>query len=479
MKINSFRLVAVAAAVAAAGGALAINISATSTAPLYASELVYSASAPIASQVASSVLGFGVSGSQQRFIRLDLTNATFSDAVTNTNAPQTPAAASLANSQWVSGGASGTSNAIFQITANAAGQSPTDVVSLQIPKMIVTSNASPVTVTYQLFETAGAAVANTGSLFSATGPLARFGSGLSTTAVSGTARTTVSSGYTKWASTAVSGPANTAALGTLAINVATGSSATVKRDGTAAGLADFLSGGSLSVTGDFTAAVASGVYLGSSATAGLCNPLTPAAIFALDATKTTATLTVPGFSTSAPWGTTAATLCYTVSGASIIPVATYSNTATLSFLTLASGVSGTQPGAATIGAVTRDGSTLQAPFIQTTTGYVSRIILTNTGSTDAAYTGEVKAGPTLDGGSAVNSVTKNAALSGTIKAGSQVVIEGTAMPTFLGTARGFVVFTVAGTNDVVNGIYQITNIATGAISNTNLVRPVSAYGTQP
>jgi alpha-D-ribose 1-methylphosphonate 5-phosphate C-P lyase len=85
----------------------------------------------------------------------------------------------------------------------------------------------------------------------------------------------------------------------------------------------------------------------------------------------------------------------------------------------------------------------------------------------------------LDGGSAVNSVTKNAALSGTIKAGSQVVIEGTAMPTFLGTARGFVVFTVAGTNDVVNGIYQITNIATGAISNTNLVRPVSAYGTQP
>jgi len=283
----------------------------------------------------------------------------------------------------------------------------------------------------------------------------------------------------KWATAAGSGPANTAALGTVKFGI---SASTPKvADGTTdVALTDFLgaSGHTLSVAGDFSAAASSGVYLGSAASGGLCAPLDPAAIFTLDSTKTTASLTIPGFASSAPWGATAK-LCYTVNGTTPIVASTYTATPTLSFKTVASGVSGTQVAAATVGSVTRDGTTLQAPIVQTTTGYVSRIILTNTSSAAAAYTMTVTAGPTLNGGSAVNSVTKNATAIGSIAANSQVVIEDTAMPTFAGTARGYAVFSIAGTNDTINGVYQIVNIATGAISNMPMVRPVSAYGAQP
>ncbi len=478
MKINSFRVVAVAAAVVATSGALAINISSTTVSPIYASEMLYTSAAPIASQVASAVLGFGIGSSQQRYIRVDVANASFADVVSNTNSPLTDTGASMTSSSWVSGGASGTSSAIFQVTASAAGQSPVDVLRFELPRLVVTSNSSPVTATYSLFETAGNAVANAGALATATGTIARFAQGLAGTIATGTARATVSSSYMNWAATAGSGPANTAALGTITFGVS--ASAPNIASGSTVALTDFLgaTGHTLSVAGDFSAAVSSGVYLGSAASGGLCTALTPPAIFTLDSAKTTASLTIPGFATSAPWGAVAK-LCYTANGTTPIAVSTYTATPTLSFKTVASGVSGTQVAAATIGSVTRDGTTLQAPLVQTTTGYVSRIVLTNTGTTAAAYTMEVKAGPTLNGGSAVNSVTKNGSTSGSIPAGGQAIIEGTSMPEFATTARGYAVFSISGTNDAVNGVYQITNIATGSISNMPLVRPASAYGTQP
>jgi len=476
MKIHSVRIIAVAAAVVATGAALAINISSTAVSPIYASELIYSANAPIASQVGSSVLGFGVSSGQQRFVRLDVSNATFADAVSNVNTPAAPAA-SFANSQWVSGGAVGTSSAIFQVTANSAGQSPTDVVQLVVPRIAVTSNGSPVTATYQLFETAAAAVANAGPLFTATGTLARFATGLAVTMTPASARTTVSTGYTKWASAAASGPSNTAALGTIKIN----NTAAVARDGsTSIALTDFLNatGSTLSVAGDFTAAGASGVYLGSAQTGAICSPLSPVANFTLDTAKTTATLAIPGFSSSAPWSGIPATLCYQVNGTAVIPASSYTATASVGFLSIASGVSGTQVAGASVGSVTRDGTTLQAPFVQVPSGWLVRFVLTNTGSTAAAYTGAVTAGPSNVTGGTANAVATNGTLTGTIPAGGQAIIEGSSLPTFTTSARGFAVFTVSGTNDTINGVYQIVNSTTGSISNMTMVRPVSAYGTQ-
>jgi len=142
-------------------------------------------------------------------------------------------------------------------------------------------------------------------------------------------------------------------------------------------------------------------------------------------------------------------------------------------------VSGTQVAGAAIGSVTRDGTTLQAPFVQVPAGYLVRFVLTNTGSTAAAYTGSVTAGPSNVTGGTANAVATNGTLTGTVPAGGQVVIEGASLPSFTTSARGFAVFTIAGTNDTINGVYQITNPTTGAVSNLNMVRPVSVYGVQP
>jgi hypothetical protein len=486
MKTSSFRLIAVAASAAVTGAAFAVvGISTTGSsngALTYANELTFSATASMAPITASSILGFGISSGQVRFIRVDVANATFAAAASTTMAPTAATPASVTSapgsagaavpvgfgaSLLVSGGASGASSAIFQVQASwNGGQSPNDAVSIALPPLVPTSTGSDVTATYQLFETAGAAVNNTAgtALASATGSIAKFGSGLLTTISALSAGTTVSTAYKNWASPSAS-VASAAVLGTISI---TPKASVMGRAGSQAIIEDFLAGtgNSLVVSGDFSVAAASGVFLASDATCGIV-----AGLATLNAASTVATIPFAASTASAPFaatGTTAnpAYLCYKTNGTAIA-AGSYSAQPSIAF---AASTTKVQPTAASIGVVSRDGTTLQAPFIQTT--HKVRFVLTNTSSTPASYTAVTTAGPTNSTTDPTNTVTGQIA-GGTIPANGQVIIEGSALPVFsnANSPRGFVVFTVAAPTTAIKGVYQLVHSTTGAISNMSMLLP--------
>jgi len=473
MKTNTFRLVAVAASVVVTGGAFAINIASTSGALTYASEQAYSAAASMAPISASTPLGFGISPGVTRFIRVDVGNGTFAAAASSVFNPvaATPASVTSApgsgglavpvgfgSSQLVSGGLSGGSFAIFQVAGSwNGGQSPSDIVSFTLPPLVPTSTGSDVTTTYQLYETAGAAVNNTAntSLFSATGSAAKFASGLSVTVTPAIAQATVSTAYKLWST-----GASHVALGTVLVGAKSG---VKNRAGNDASVGDFINitGNSLVVTGDFTAMAASGVFLGDTS----CAASGPVAT--VNSASTAATIAFAASTASMPF--TSATLCYRVNNSTPILAGTYSVAPSLSFLS--SGLSNTtQPTASSIGSVTRDGTTLQAPYIQTT--HKIRFVLTNTGATSAPYTAVTTAGPTNSTTDPTNTVTSQIA-AGTIPPNGQSIIETTALPIFSNAnqPRGFVVFTVAAPSTAIKGVYQLVHSTTGAISNMPMLLP--------
>jgi len=482
MKISSksIRLVAMAATVAVTGGAFAaFNMDATTAATItYASELKFLTDTMTLGDggKVTTQLGAGMSGSQSRFIRLQLTNAAFSSSAAS--APTTPGSmpntGAFATAQQVVGGGTGDAFVVYQLTAQASGQRVEDVVTMYVPPLKGISTATDVVLNYKVYSSAElAAEGTTTPLYSKSVSYAKFATGLKVTTTAnnaGDAAATVVSQYKSFSNNAAASSANTGILGTVLI----GTTDSKGRDGSSGvTLSELLStstAGTLLVSGDFSAATS--VFLGTS-TCGSANAGVFTASSATVGVKQSATITLPTSLASSPYGT-AMTLCYKADGTTAIPRAA----AVSAQLTLvASGNSTvTQPAVASLGTVTRDGTTLQAPFVQAPAGWLPRIVLTNTGTSAAAYTGTVTAGPSNVTGGTANAVATNAALSGSIPAGGQVIIEGSAFPTFTQSQRGFVSFDIGGVNSVINGVYQLVNGTTGSISNTNMVRPSNAYG---
>jgi len=481
MKINSMRLLAVAAgAMAATAGFAAVTLGTTSTGSItYANELTYSNASPMAGGSNLSLttpLGFGMGPSAIRYLRLELTNATFAVAVGGGNVPST--ANIFAGSSLAAGGAQGGSYVVYTVTASGVGHSPTESVSALLPSLAVTSTASPVTVTYTLFDNGLSAAATTvaanSMLYSATGTVAKFAAALkvtSTAAPAASAQATVASGYKSFLNSAASST-NTGVIGSVAI---TTDAAVFARNGASqVGLTELLTaaGNTMVAGGDFTAAATSGVFLGDA------NCGTLGTVATLTSTNTVATFALPANLASAPFSA-AANLCYKANGTSQIQSGSYTDNPTL---IAASGAAIVQPGTATIGAVSRDGTTLQVPFFQIPFGYKVRFVLTNTGGTDASYIATTTAGPgtVLTAGTIAGVVGTNAVMTGTVPKGGQAVIENAdsstgPFPTFSTGNRGFVVFNVGGSNQVINGVYQLVS-PTGGITTVNMVRPVNAYG---
>jgi hypothetical protein len=330
---------------------------------------------------------------------------------------------------------------------------------------------------------------------SAAATIAKFSTGLKvvyTANTAGDAKATVSSLYKLFSSAGTAGTSK-GVLGSVLVSTET---APKGRDGSAAvTLNDLLSNaavGSLFVDGNMAAA--SSVFLATSNTCG-----TSVAVGAFTASsaatgsvaavepRQSATIALPASLASAPYGATSASagyLCYTAdtaTTASQIAKATVYGKITLVASGNATGIT-QQTTKQLMGTVTRDGTTLQAPFVQTTSGYVSRIVLTNSGDSDATYTGTVYPGMNLDGTftntvkDAGTTTGAGASLTGTIKAKGQVIIEGNSMPQFTNATRGWISFDIGGVNSAINGVYQFGNPTTGAFTNTNMVRPSNAYG---
>jgi hypothetical protein len=120
---------------------------------------------------------------------------------------------------------------------------------------------------------------------------------------------------------------------------------------------------------------------------------------------------------------------------------------------------------AAAGTITHNGTELQTPLFQNTSGYVSRFVLTNTSAVVAPYT-------VVTYGETGNTITAGAAITGTVPANGMLVVPGdTVAASFSGAPRGFAVFNVAAPGNAIQGVFQIVNSATGAVSNTTMVRP--------
>jgi hypothetical protein len=450
MKSFSIRVVALAAGALVAGSAFAsVNLDTGVTTGTFASELNYSSAGTAISgaKTVSTKLGFGVSGTQDRYIRVDLVGAKLAAASIGVNAPVNGTLA-FANSILVAGGAVNDTYAIYQVTAAAGGHASTDAVSIALPNLYVTNgNAASVSVTYTLYETATAAVANAANtnLYSASGALLKFGPGLKWALTPSANTAAVSESFKKFNPSAVTvGPV---AIGKFAYDV----NAVVVADGTTpVALADLVTAATKAVfTGDFGAMAANGVFVDANDACVTVNAAT------VNVAKNSADYTLGTAATTA-------NLCYKVTGTTAVPVQTVN--AALD-LTAAAGSSAADVAAASIGTIDHDGTELQAPWFSTAGGYISRFVLTSTHTADAGYTAAVI---TETG----NVCTTGAGATGTIPAGKQLVIAATDVCTALSTnSRAAVVFTIAAPTTKIQGVYNIVNATTGSVSVSPMVRP--------
>ena len=243
--------------------------------------------------------------------------------------------------------------------------------------------------------------------------------------------------------------------------------ATLDIDGTPITLADLMATGAtgtkITVTGDFAlAANANGTFTGAAlnrvfvATDDTC--VTPVLAAANTLNGTTATFNVGA--TALPAG---ATFCVTNRAGNAIAAADY--TATLNAVSAAPAVYAVSNiGPRDSGSIIRNGTELQAPLAQVPAGWLSRMVLTNTGGIARPYTIRVMG----ENGNTISTAN----LGGTVPANGTTVVDlNTVLTGFTAAPRATLVVTVAGPNAQIQGLYQIVNPDKGSISNHVMVRP--------
>lgn len=233
----------------------------------------------------------------------------------------------------------------------------------------------------------------------------------------------------------------------------------IDEDGADITLADIFGGTTaVNIAGDFSFVTGtSNVFLASdvNCSAGI---LASSAVTATSASFTIGAAAV--HSTSA-----LAYLCVTPNTTTAIPEGSY--TATLNAVVSAAAeysVLSTGPLAA--GSIVRNGTSLQAPLAQVPTGWLSRMVLTNTGNLARPFTITVF-GET-------GNVIGTANLTGNVPANGTIVRDLTTVLTSFTTGqapRATINVTIAGPNNQIQGLYQIVNPASGSISNHVMVRP--------
>ncbi len=117
-------------------------------------------------------------------------------------------------------------------------------------------------------------------------------------------------------------------------------------------------------------------------------------------------------------------------------------------------------------------SVLVAPWFTTFPNYSSNFVLTNHGNQAATVTVSVL----TEQGNTANLGATNF----TLPANSQTVLPASKIvSSFTGATRGTAIFTIAGPANSFEGLYQVINLATGAMSNTPMVRPSASAATSP
>lgn len=374
MKNLMLKATVAAIATAFAGGAFAtVDMQAGTGAVKFASELVYDDTNPLVGDGAgqtsvNSILGFGVSTGATRYIRLSFGNATLDGAAGALQVAATD------NGTIVQGGAAGDNYVIYQFTASANRAAGDAVVISDPAGFRITSNGSPVTVTYRLHETAVDAVNNTNALYSA-GPvnLVTFSPGLKYTITPGSSIANVTDGFKKFCTTTAC-TATTLVRSIGVVDYGT-DAAVVRRDGTAVSLGDLVAATTkIVVTGDFSAANGNEVYMGAT-NDGAC---ALGIAGTLNTGKTSADIIVD---------TTAYNrdICYEVDGTTVLPAQSVMQSLDL---TAVANTTVADTASALLGTITRNGASTTALNVTDPANADQTFIrITNLGSTTGKITG--------------------------------------------------------------------------------------------
>ena len=442
-----------------------IDLTATTgnIAKIYANELIANGSALAAIGFGSTNEGiltitspFGVSlvASQVAYFRVDFGNAKVNTALSTGTVTvgqsliASPYTVTQLATTLVSGGAVGDSYAIYSVTAPSATTEikSTSIVTFTPPAsaLKVTSISSPVTMTYSLYETLTLASNSGASISSKTANLATFAAGFKYSIVANNTVASVNGSFKKFVASSATTTPVLANLGTLNYGVTTGVVSPIAA-GTQVALADLTATGTkLTISGDFTAVDTTkngGVFLAADSS---CTVAGPGVMVAGNASATIALGAIAGTN-----------VCYAVTGTTAIPAQTI--TAALTVVP-ATGSTAASVAAQTLGTISHDGTTMVAPLAQVPTGWISRLVLNNSGTVARDYTvtalGETGNTITLTG----------AAASGTIQPGT-TVIDLAALMTATGAPRSGLKVVVTAPQSEIDGLFQIVNGGNGSISN--------------
>jgi hypothetical protein len=442
----------------AANAQAQVDISVPSPTPVtFASELIVPGAGLSLTNAANALdlrtaLRYSFSSGEVRYARIECPGVSF-------NAGSAVTASSAASLGAING--LGTNAITFSITATDPSTTATSTVTVSGNRTI--SGTTAATCSYSLYDQPSQAQAGgtTGRIATVSGSYLAFATSytLTGTAVGAVANVEASPSFSRFVSAAPTNSTATASIGNVVF--ALRSPAPLIANGTAVTLATLLGATSNhTIAGDFSAAANSdGTYTGAAlarvffaanadCTGGATNAT---ALTATSARFTTGNAAVTG------------TLCYSPRTGVAIPVSTYAQT----FNAVSADATTYNVGSlgpVALGSITRNGTQLQAPFVQVPAGWTSRIVLTNTGSVARPYTvtAQTETGVTS---------TLGAGASGSIPANGTIVLNTSDIATFTGATRGTLNVTVAGPNNDIQGLYQIVNGATGSIANTALVRP--------
>lgn len=358
----------------------------------------------------------------------------------------------------------GTNVIFFSVTATAAGvgDNAGDKFTINGDRTITLGSAA--SCSYSLYDQPSQAQAggNTGRITTTSGAYINFASGYTFSTNSQqtlTADVEASTGaFTRFTA---AGPVN-ATLGRLtAMRFDNAPGTQIDEDGLDIDLTDiFGATTAINVSGDFS--FVTGVANAYLANDTLCTAGSVAGGASDALTATSASFTV---GSTAHLSGADVYLCVVPNSSAPIPAGSY--TATLNAVVAnPAEYSAISTGPLAAGSIVRNGTQLQAPLVQLPSGWLSRMVLTNTGSAARPYTITVQ-------GESGNTITTNGAnLTGTVPANGTIVVDlNTVLTGFTGAPRATLNVNVAGPNSQIQGLYQIVNPASGSISNHVMVRP--------
>lgn len=428
-------------------------------------------------------VGVGFASGQKRFIRLDLSGGARFGAglaadpaginiVATTQGVSTGTFSSVA----IALGGVGQSFVIYEVTANTP-ILQNDILQVLIPTLNVTSQ-SAVAITYSIFEFLTNANANSGAVFTRSGPLLSWGPALRASTGAGASSTVAASqgfrataaGSTRFtlgtAGVAQSTAVSNTVFSSTQPRLVTAVSATNAAVGAITDVATTAGPSTLTLSGDFSAAAAPASVYTVTAGATSCIPNANAGINVIDsataATASSATIPLAAATISANYFAGLARVCYLANGTTALPASDYGYSFSLT------GVAGTTIptlalGAGFWGSIIRDGVVFESPWATVTPGFISRFFLTNTSTAALPWTATVRnaAGPVTGG-----------TLAGTLSPGVVTRVDlSTLLPADTTAFPGpyQVTFNVGGGNGASQGTYVLTS-PSNAVTSVPLYR---------